>query len=125
MAVVMYTLSAETFFPTWSFLLLGGIAMIVLFVGGLGGRGAVVSFRTLQHGDHNHWLIALTCLMGLLLCAELVMAIWGVVSFGVVSSESAQNQSDGLTETTPQMAITSSAHRRSPMRQVNAISQWL
>merc|ERR1712025_313439 len=82
MSVVMYALSSETFFPNWSYLLLGGIAMIVLFIGGLGGRGAVVAFRTLQYGDHNYWLVLLTCLMGMLLAAEMVMGIWGIVSFG-------------------------------------------
>ena len=99
MAVVMGVLSDETFFPAWSYFVLGAIAFLVLFIGGLGGRGAVVSFRSLQYGENNYWLILLTALIGMLLAAEVVMVVWGIVSWGVVSSASAQGQSDALTET--------------------------
>jgi len=98
MSVAMLSLSSETFFPEWAFQLLLFIALVVLIIGCLGGRGAVVSFKTLQHGDYNYWLIVLTTVVGILIAAELVTAVWAVVSLGVVSSDTATTQSDGLTE---------------------------
>lgn len=98
LSIVMLTLKSQTFFPDWAFITLLIIAFIVLFIGGLGGRGAVVSFKCLQHGEYNWWLMLLTLLVGLLIAAELVTAIWGIVSWGIISSDTAESKSDGFTE---------------------------
>merc|ERR1712013_808444 len=39
-----------------------------------------------------------TLLVGLLIACELIAGVWAVVSWGVVSSESANSSSDGLTD---------------------------
>mmetsp|Transcript_69586 Transcript_69586/g.110532 ORF Transcript_69586/g.110532 Transcript_69586/m.110532 type:complete len:254 (+) Transcript_69586:52-813(+) len=98
LSIVMLSLSNRTFFPEWAFQVLLAIAFIVLFIGGLGGRGAVVSFKCLQFGEYNYWLMLLTLLVGILIAAELVAAVWGIVSWGVISSDTASEKSDGFTE---------------------------
>ena len=98
LSIVMLTLSNKTFFPEWAFQILLAIAFIVLFIGGLGGRGAVVSFKCLQYGEYNYWLIILTLLVGILIAAELCAGVWAIVSWGVISSDSAESQSDGFTQ---------------------------
>lgn len=98
LSVVMLSLSSQTFFPEWAFQILLTLAFIILIIGGLGGRGAVVSFKCLQFGELNYWLIVLTLLVGALIAAEFVAGAWAVVSWNVVSSESAESKSDGFTE---------------------------
>ncbi len=98
LSIVMLSLSNKTFFPEWAFQILLVIAFIVLFIGGLGGRGAVVSFKCLQYGEFNYWLMVLTLLVSLLIATELVGGVWAVVSWGVVSSETADSKSDAFTE---------------------------
>ena len=98
LSIVMLTLSSETFFPEWTFQVLLAIAVLVMFFGGLGGRGAVVSFKALQQGTYNYWLIVLTLLIGALIAVELVGGVWMIVSYGFVESDSVENKSDGFTE---------------------------
>eukprot|EP01084_Bolivina_argentea_P096288 173106_1 len=98
LSIVMLSLSSKTFFPEWAFQILLVIAFIVLFIGGLGGRGAVVSFKCLQYGELNYWLMMLTLLMGFLIACELAMGIWAIISWGVVSSETADSKSDEWTQ---------------------------
>eukprot|EP00485_Elphidium_margaritaceum_P000740 CAMPEP_0202687370 /NCGR_PEP_ID=MMETSP1385-20130828/3069_1 /ASSEMBLY_ACC=CAM_ASM_000861 /TAXON_ID=933848 /ORGANISM="Elphidium margaritaceum" /LENGTH=232 /DNA_ID=CAMNT_0049342151 /DNA_START=53 /DNA_END=751 /DNA_ORIENTATION=+ len=99
MSVSMLRLSSETFFPDWMFQVLLSIAVVVLIIGLLGVCGASSSFDRLQEGKLNFWLIVLTALMSALIVAELVMGVWGIVSFEVVSApEAATTQSSGATE---------------------------
>jgi len=70
-----------------------------LFIGGLGGRGAVVSFKCLQHGDHNYWLSILTLLVGILIALEMAGGVWAAISWNVISSESADATESGFSET--------------------------
>jgi len=98
LSIVMLSLSSKTFFPDWAFQILLAIAFIVLFIGALGGRGAVVSFKCLQYGDYNYWLMMLTLLVGILIAAELAAGVWAIISWDVISSESATSTEDGFSE---------------------------
>merc|ERR1712087_58512 len=53
LAIVMLSLSSETFFPDWAIAILLVIAFVVLFVGILGGRGAVVSWGVVSSESAN------------------------------------------------------------------------
>jgi hypothetical protein len=96
LSIVMLSYSDETFFPAWLFTSLLIVSLIVLVVGGLGGRGAVVSFRKLEEGTQNWWLNSLTVLVGALLLVEFGMLIWLVIEYGALQSDAVSNKTDVL-----------------------------
>eukprot|EP01083_Nonionella_stella_P071070 190650_1 len=98
LAVVMLRLSSQTFFPDWAFSIVLSIGVVIIIIGFLGGRGSVISFHCLQKGDYNWWLIALTLLMSTLIAAEVVGGAWGIVSWGVIKSDTASEKSDAFTQ---------------------------
>ena len=67
-----------------------------MVVGALGGRGAVVSFRDLENGDRNWWLVSLTIIVGLLLLGEVIMFIWAIIESEIITSDAVSNRSDVL-----------------------------
>lgn len=93
----MFVISSKTFFPDWAIGLLMAIAIVVLFIGVLGGRGAMIAWEKLSYGNYNYWLIVLTIIVGILMLLELASGVWLVVEFGVISNTSLNEKSDGLT----------------------------
>eukprot|EP01084_Bolivina_argentea_P216942 368431_1 len=99
LSVVMLANSRETFFPDWAFQILLSIGFMILLIGFLGGRGAVVSFRCLHTGEYNWWLIVLTFLVTVLIAAEIGSGIWAMTAWEVIKSDTAKSQADAFTET--------------------------
>ena len=74
------------------------IGLLVLVIGALGGRGAVVSFKTLENGETNWYLTVLTLLVGVLILVEIVMFIWGIIESEIIASDELLTQSDYLAD---------------------------
>jgi len=96
LSIVMLSVSSSTFFPTWAFNLLLGLGLITLVIGALGGRGAVVSYQSLEHGSFNYYLIALTLLIGAVMILELICCIWLIADYDIIHSTAITEQSQWL-----------------------------
>jgi len=96
LASIMLSYASKTFFPNWVFQVLLGIGILTIILGAFGGRGATVSYRCLEEGSQNFWLITLTFLMGTLILLEILAVVWITVSYGVVSSHAVDSQEKTL-----------------------------
>jgi len=95
-ASIMIFYSNQTFFPNWVFQALLGVGILTMILGALGGRGATVSYRCLEEGSQNFWLILLTFVLGALILVEVLMVVWIAISYGVVSNHAVNAQEKTL-----------------------------
>jgi len=94
LSIAMLALADQTFFPTWAYQFLLALGLLTLLIGSLGGRGATVANRCLEHGNYNWWLVALAFLVSGVIIFEIICAVWLTVEYGVIESESISKQSD-------------------------------
>jgi len=98
LASIMLHYANQTFFPNWVFEALLAVGLMTMIFGALGGRGATVSYRCLEEGTQNFWLIALTFLIGSLILAEILGVVWVALSYGVVSNQAVDSQQKVLSD---------------------------
>jgi len=96
LSIYMMKNSSGTLLPSWIFTALLVVSLIVLVIGGLGGRGAVVAFRRIEDGEINWWLVGLTMLVGTLLTLELATGIWIITEYTSLTTNSLHSKQDSL-----------------------------